>query len=70
MKLTRVALVVAAASAIGGGILAVPARAGSPPLPPVSAEDLMTSVLTAKSPALGDTVTVHNALGLPARCRG
>jgi outer membrane lipoprotein-sorting protein len=45
----------------------MPAGAKSDPaLPPVSAEDLVASMLTAKTPALGGTVTVDNALGLPA----
>ncbi len=67
MKLTTAALAVAAAGAIGLGVLTVPAGAGSQPsLPPVSAEDLVASVLTAEVPALGGTVAVDNALGLPA----
>ncbi|MGH3769908.1 MAG: LolA family protein [Pseudonocardiaceae bacterium] len=67
MKLTRAALAMTAAGTIGLGVLTMPAGAGADPsLPPVSAEDLVTSVLTAKVPALAGTVTVHNALGLPA----
>jgi len=67
MKLAMAALAVTAAGAIGLGVLTMPAGAGADPsLPPVSAEDLVASVLTAKVPALGGTVTVHNALGLPA----
>jgi outer membrane lipoprotein-sorting protein len=67
MKLATAALAMAAAGAIGLGVLTMPAGAGADPsLPPVSAEDLVASVLTAKVPALGGTVTVHNALGLPA----
>ncbi len=67
MKLATTALAVVAAGAIGLGVLAMPASAGSDPsLPPVSPEDLVASVLTAKVPALGGTVTVRNALGLPA----
>ncbi len=67
MKLAMAALAVTAAGAIGLGALTMPARAGAgPSLPPVSAEDLVTSMLTSKVPALGGTVTVHNALGLPA----
>lgn len=64
----RVAAVVAvaAAGAIGLGALTVPAMADDPPpLPPVSPEDLVASVLTAHSPAFGGTVEVDNALGLP-----
>ncbi|MBW0009033.1 MAG: outer membrane lipoprotein carrier protein LolA, partial [Pseudonocardiales bacterium] len=67
MKLATAALAVTAAGAMGLGVLTMPAGAGADPsLPPVSAEDLVTSVLTAKVPALAGTVTVHNALGLPA----
>ncbi|MGH3698556.1 MAG: LolA family protein [Pseudonocardiaceae bacterium] len=67
MKLATTAVAVAAAGAIGLGVLTMPASAGAEPsLPPVSAEDLVASVLTTKVPALGGTVTVHNALGLPA----
>jgi len=67
MKLATGALAVAAAGAIGLGVLTVPSGAGADPsLPPVSAADLVASVLTAKVPALDGTVTVHNALGLPA----
>ncbi len=67
MKLATAALAAAAAGAIGLGALTMPAGAGSDPaLPPVSPEDLVASVLTAKAPAFGGTVTVDNALGLPA----
>lgn len=67
MRLTAAALAVATASAIGLGALTMPAGAGADPaLPPVSPEDLVASVLAAKVPALGGTVAVHNALGLPA----
>jgi outer membrane lipoprotein-sorting protein len=67
MKLATAALAAVAAGAIGLGALTMPATARSDPaLPPVSAEDLVASVLTAKAPALGGTVTVDNALGLPA----
>lgn len=67
MKVTAAALAVVTGGAIGLGLLVIPAGAGAQPqLPPVSAEDLVTSVLTAKIPALGGTVAVHNALGLPA----
>ena len=59
---------VAVAGAVGLGLLAVPAGAGAAPeLPPVSAEDLVTSVIQAKDPGpLHGTVTLDNALGLPA----
>ncbi|HEY6424723.1 MAG TPA: outer membrane lipoprotein carrier protein LolA [Pseudonocardiaceae bacterium] len=67
MKVGTAALAAAAAGAIGLGVLVMPAGAGADPaLPPVSAEDLVASVLSAKPPALGGTVTVDNALGLPA----
>ena len=67
MKLATAALAAAAAGAIGLGALTMPAGATSDPaLPPVSPEDLVASVLTAKTPAFGGTVTVDNALGLPA----
>jgi outer membrane lipoprotein-sorting protein len=67
MKLATAALAVATAGAIGLGVLIVPAGAGADPaLPPVSPGDLVASVLTAKIPAFGGTVMVHNALGLPA----
>ncbi|MGH3786214.1 MAG: LolA family protein [Pseudonocardiaceae bacterium] len=67
MKLVTVVLAVAAVGAIGLGVLTVPAGAGSQPaLPPVSAEDLVASVLAAEVPALGGTVTMDNRLGLPA----
>ena len=46
--------------------LAVPASAGeAPQLPPISAEDLVSSVLSTKTPALDGTVKVDNNLGLP-----
>ncbi|MDQ4093162.1 MAG: outer membrane lipoprotein carrier protein LolA [Actinomycetota bacterium] len=67
MKLVTAAMAAAAAGAIGLGALTMPAGATlDPVLPPISAEDLMASVLTAKTPAFGGTVTVDNALGLPA----
>lgn len=57
----------AAAGALGLGLLAVPAGAGqAPPLPDVSAEELVGSVLTARPPALSGVVQVDNELGLPA----
>lgn len=46
--------------------LAMPASAGQPPqLPPISAQDLVQSVLSTKTPALDGTVAVDNNLGLP-----
>ncbi|MGH3989029.1 MAG: LolA family protein, partial [Pseudonocardiaceae bacterium] len=66
MKLVRVALAAVIAGAIVLGVLTMPAIARSDPaLPPVSAEDLVASVLNAKTPAFGGTVKVDNALGLP-----
>ncbi len=66
-KLATAALAVVMAGAIGLGVLTMPAGARSDPaLPPVSAEDLVASVLTAETPAFGGTVKVDNALGLLA----
>ncbi|MTD54179.1 LolA family protein [Amycolatopsis pithecellobii] len=46
--------------------LAMPASAGeAPQLPSISAEELVQSVLTTKTPALDGTVAVNNNLGLP-----
>lgn len=46
--------------------LAMPASAGeAPELPPLSAEELVQSALSATTPALDGTVTVDNNLGLP-----
>jgi outer membrane lipoprotein-sorting protein len=46
--------------------LAMPASAGeAPTLPPISAEQLVQSVLSTKTPALDGTVQVDNNLGLP-----
>lgn len=67
MKVAIAAVSAAAVGAIGLGAMTVPALAGSAPsLPPVSPEDLVASVLTAKPPAFGGTVEVDNALGLPS----
>jgi outer membrane lipoprotein-sorting protein len=53
--------------AVGVGLLVAPAGASAaPPLPPVSPEDLVTSVMTANPGALNGTVAVENGLGLPA----
>jgi outer membrane lipoprotein-sorting protein len=63
----RVAAGIAVAGAVGLGLLAIPAGAGAAPqLPPVSAEDLVSSVLAAKPGAFGGTVELDNNLGLPA----
>jgi outer membrane lipoprotein-sorting protein len=62
------AAVVGTALGIGGlAVIAMPASAGdAPTLPTISAENLVQSVLTAKTPALDGTVTVDNNLGLPS----
>jgi outer membrane lipoprotein-sorting protein len=62
------AAVVGTALGIGGlAVIAMPASAGAAPtLPAISAENLVQSVLTAKTPALDGTVTVDNNLGLPS----
>lgn len=58
---------IAVAGIVGLGLLAIPAGAGAAPeLPPVSAEDLVSSVLTAHPGALNGTVELDNNLGLPA----
>jgi ABC-2 type transport system ATP-binding protein len=63
----RVAAGIAVAGAVGLGLLAIPAGAGAAPeLPPVTPEDLVSSVLTAQPGAFDGTVEVDNALGLPA----
>jgi outer membrane lipoprotein-sorting protein len=58
----------AAAVGVGGLVaLAIPAGAGEQPsLPPVSAQELVSSALSARPPAMSGAVTVDNALGLPA----
>ncbi|MDQ4102358.1 MAG: outer membrane lipoprotein carrier protein LolA [Actinomycetota bacterium] len=67
MKLAVAVLAVVAVGAVSVGALTVPAGAISQPvLPPITAEELVASVLAADVPALGGTVTVDNALGLPA----
>ncbi len=67
MKLAMAAVAAMVASMIGLGVLTMPAGARSQPaLPPVSAEDLVASVLNAEIPAFGGTITVTNELGLPA----
>lgn len=63
----NVAAGVAVAGMMGLGLLALPAGAGAQPqLPPVSAEDLVSSVLAAKPGAFAGTAELKNALGLPA----
>ncbi|GJF03443.1 LolA family protein [Pseudonocardia sp. D17] len=64
----RAGMGLAVAGAVGLGLLAMPAGAGAAPeLPPVSAEDLVASVIQSKDPGpLHGTVTLDNQLGLPA----
>lgn len=63
----RVAAGIAVAGVVGLGLLAIPAGAGAAPeLPQVSAEDLVSSVLTAHPGPLNGTVELDNNLGLPA----
>ncbi|GAA4871235.1 LolA family protein [Actinomycetospora straminea] len=53
--------------AVGVGLLVAPAGASAaPPLPPVSPEDLVSSVMTAQRGPFAGEVEVDNALGLPA----
>jgi outer membrane lipoprotein-sorting protein len=63
----NVAAGIAVAGVMGLGLMAVAPVAGAQPqLPPVSAEDLVSSVLAAEPGALAGTVELKNALGLPA----
>jgi outer membrane lipoprotein-sorting protein len=58
---------IAVAGAVGLGLLVVPGGAGAAPqLPPVTPEELVSSVLAADPGAFGGTVELDNALGLPA----
>ncbi|WP_214364304.1 LolA family protein [Pseudonocardia sp. H11422] len=58
---------VAVAGAVGLGLLAAPVGAAAQPeLPPVSPEDLVSSVLAAEPGPFAGTVELDNALGLPA----
>lgn len=57
---------VVAAGAVALGVVVAPSAAAAPPLPPVSPEDLVASVMTAKPGPFNGTVTVDNQLGLPA----
>ncbi|SHG33234.1 LolA family protein [Streptoalloteichus hindustanus] len=71
MKRRKATLTAAAAGTVAGvvglGLLALPTSASSAPsLPPVGAEQLVESVLREQPPAMGGTVKVDNALGLPA----
>ena len=67
-KVILVSAVTAAALGVAGlAALAIPAGAGTQPsLPEVSAEELLSSTLSAEPPALAGSVHVDNALGLPA----
>ncbi|MDN5917998.1 MAG: outer membrane lipoprotein carrier protein LolA [Pseudonocardia sp.] len=57
----------ALAAAVGIGLLVAPGGASAAPeLPPVSPEDLVSSVLTAKPGPFNGTVALDNQLGLPA----
>jgi outer membrane lipoprotein-sorting protein len=60
------ALTAAALGAAGLAALALPAGAGpQPDLPPVSATDLLASVMSVQPPAMNGTIELDNALGLP-----
>jgi outer membrane lipoprotein-sorting protein len=60
------ALTAAVVGAGGLAAMALPVGAGGQPsLPDITAEELVTSALSAHPPALGGTVHVTNALGLP-----
>lgn len=71
MNRKRTAIAVAAtgtaAGLVGLALLASPAGAGGAPpaLPPIAAEDLVASVLSAKAPAMSGSVQVRENLGLP-----
>ncbi len=54
------------AGAVAVGVAVAPTAAAAPPLPPVSPEALVASVITAKPGPMNGTVTVDNELGLPA----
>jgi outer membrane lipoprotein-sorting protein len=63
----RIGTGVAIVGAVGLGLVAMPAGAGAAPeLPPVSPEDLVTSVAQANPGPFNGTVELDNALGLPA----
>jgi len=71
MNTKRTALGVAAtgtaAGIVGLVVMALPASAGGtpPPLPPISAEALVQSVMTTHIPAMSGTVSIKENLGLP-----
>src|SRR5215207_8590174 len=61
------AFAAAAIGVAGLAALALPAGAGQQPsLPEISAEELVSSALSAQPPAMNGTIGVDNALGLPA----
>ncbi|WP_236789251.1 sigma-E factor regulatory protein RseB domain-containing protein [Amycolatopsis sp. GM8] len=65
-KAITAAVAASAVGAAGLAWLAMPASAGeAPQLPSISAEELVQSVLSTKTPALDGTVQVDNNLGLP-----
>ncbi|WP_435581460.1 LolA family protein [Amycolatopsis thermoflava] len=65
-KAITAAVTGSALGAAGLAWLAMPAAAGeAPELPAISAEELVQSVATTKTPALAGTVEVDNNLGLP-----
>jgi outer membrane lipoprotein-sorting protein len=58
---------IAVAGVVGLGLLALPGGAGAAPeLPPVSAQDLVASVLAAHPGPFNGAVELDNSLGLPA----
>jgi outer membrane lipoprotein-sorting protein len=57
---------IVAAGAVAVGLAVAPTAAAAPPLPPVTPEALVASVITAQPGPLNGTVTVDNELGLPA----
>lgn len=66
-KAATVAVAGTTIGAVGLALLALPAGAGeAPELPPISAENLVESVLRVQAPALSGTVELDNRLGLPA----
>jgi outer membrane lipoprotein-sorting protein len=66
-KVVLVSAFTAAALGVAGlAALAIPAGAGEQPtLPDISAEELVSSVLSAQPPAMDGSIHVANALGLP-----
>ncbi|QGK68850.1 outer membrane lipoprotein carrier protein LolA [Allosaccharopolyspora coralli] len=69
MQSRRVAVVAtagAAAGVLGLAALSLPSATANPTLPEIPPEKLVESVMTSSPPAFSGTVTVDNALGLPA----